>query len=383
MTETLSIIEAIYDLQLAPEGWGGVLHSVACRGGAAASTVYAVERTGGGAFHLEKYSPLFDEGAIAEARSLSETPGGSDPFDIIRKQAPGRIVADEEAWPNRQAYDARPLVMWGREKFGLYHRAAMRLNDEAGWFDMLALQYDHKRPGIRRSERENLKVLHPHLAKAIAVSRVFTTLKLRFNAALGALDRFRLAIFLVLPTGEVLHANAAGRALADEQDGLSITSAQRIALANDAATTRLADAISRMSATANGVGDFPAISFKSAKLGDGEDFLIDISPLRDNAGELDPSFRGAFVSVLDPDNPPPVSLNGLTALYGLTSAETSIVKALVLGRSAPEIADQRNVQPDTVRTQIKSIYAKTKASSRASLVRLALSVNLPIDRAGM
>lgn len=379
--EQLEIIEAIYDLQLEPQLWGCVLDKVARQGGAQAATLYAVEHAGDRSFFLEKYSPFFTEQAVSEARRLSEKLGSADPFDAVRTKPPGKIVTDEEVWPNRDQYDARPIVTWGREKFGLYHRAAMRLNDEAGWFDMLALQYDQRRAGIQSGERKNLEVLHPHLAKAIEVARAFTKLKMRFNAVLGALDRFRLAIFLALPSGELLHANAAAMALAGAGKGVSIAGSRLIKLADDEATARLGDAIMRMSATANGQNDDAAISFKSSKIGGGEDYLIDVSPLRDTPGELDPQFRGAFISMLDPDDPPPISLNGLAALYGLTSAETKIVHALVLGHSASEIADQRNVTLDTVKSQIKSIYAKTPAGGRADLVRVAMSINLPIDPA--
>ncbi|TGN42439.1 LuxR family transcriptional regulator, partial [Paracoccus liaowanqingii] len=56
-------------------------------------------------------------------------------------------------------------------------------------------------------------------------------------------------------------------------------------------------------------------------------------------------------------------------LHHLSAAETSIVQALVDGLKIEQIAQARGTSPDTVRTQLKSIFAKTGCSRQSDVVR--------------
>ena len=56
--------------------------------------------------------------------------------------------------------------------------------------------------------------------------------------------------------------------------------------------------------------------------------------------------------------------------YNLTKAEASVAVMLAQGKKTQEIANQRQVSEQTVRTQIKNIKAKTSAPDIPALVRL-------------
>ena len=60
----------------------------------------------------------------------------------------------------------------------------------------------------------------------------------------------------------------------------------------------------------------------------------------------------------------------LTALYGMTPAEADIAMRLYDGKSRNEIAAERSVTAETLRGQIKSLYAKTGMENEAALMRL-------------
>lgn len=64
----------------------------------------------------------------------------------------------------------------------------------------------------------------------------------------------------------------------------------------------------------------------------------------------------------------------LAQAFGLTSAESAVVRALTEGLSLKEVATDRQRSVDTVRAQLKSIMAKTETRSQAELVRLTLSM---------
>ena len=60
-------------------------------------------------------------------------------------------------------------------------------------------------------------------------------------------------------------------------------------------------------------------------------------------------------------------------LYRLTPAEAIVASLVSTGLPVTEIARQLGVQTNTVRVQLKEIYAKTDAHHQAALVRLVLT----------
>lgn len=60
--------------------------------------------------------------------------------------------------------------------------------------------------------------------------------------------------------------------------------------------------------------------------------------------------------------------------FGLTAAELEIVRALTLGHPLKDIAGARGRSVETVRTQVRSILAKTETHSQSELVRVVLGL---------
>lgn len=56
--------------------------------------------------------------------------------------------------------------------------------------------------------------------------------------------------------------------------------------------------------------------------------------------------------------------------YGVSVAEQRALKGVIEGKSVTEIADVAGVSRETIRTQLKSLYAKTNVRSQADLLRL-------------
>ena len=103
-----------------------------------------------------------------------------------------------------------------------------------------------------------------------------------------------------------------------------------------------------------------------------------------------------------PDRHPPFVLMATTETHwtanalarlrdtlGLSQAELEVLTALAKNHSLAEIADLRGRSLNTVRTQVKSLLAKTETSSQSDLMRLALTSvpisapDAPLDTAAM
>lgn len=64
-------------------------------------------------------------------------------------------------------------------------------------------------------------------------------------------------------------------------------------------------------------------------------------------------------------------IDGMQCLYGLTTAETQVLRALAQGRVAKEIAKERGNSVNTIYNQIKSILKKTGCKRQSEVVRMA------------
>jgi pimeloyl-ACP methyl ester carboxylesterase/DNA-binding CsgD family transcriptional regulator len=93
------------------------------------------------------------------------------------------------------------------------------------------------------------------------------------------------------------------------------------------------------------------------------------------------------VSAVESEAKPPLALVTSTELvwpagfadtvqeaFGLTGAEVAIVQGISLGLPLKTIADERGRSVETVRTQLRSILAKTETHSQAELVRVVLGL---------
>jgi len=85
--------------------------------------------------------------------------------------------------------------------------------------------------------------------------------------------------------------------------------------------------------------------------------------------------RGGFTLLVSTDVSWPLALDQtLSEVFGLTSAERDIVRALVEGGSLKSIASARNRSLGTVRTQVKSVLSRTRTHSQSELIRVTLSL---------
>ena len=137
-------------------------------------------------------------------------------------------------------------------------------------------------------------------------------------------------------------------------------------------------AIELTARTADGDGNCEGFAISCARTSEAPPFLIEVCPLRDSSGELERSFLGSLVCIIDPSFTKDISSNGPATLFGLSPVETVVCDELLCGHTVREIADIRRVSPETVRTQVKALYAKTGVANRVELIRLAIAANPPI-----
>lgn len=213
---------------------------------------------------------------------------------------------------------------------------------------------------VPRAVAEQLDQLRPHLARAALLS---TRLGFeRVRAAIGALEMIGLPAVALAQDGRALAANSGFLASAP---GVSIGAYDQVQFSNPAAQAIFAEALVAKPASLAKTGR----SIPVARTARDAPFVAHVLPMR-RAG-LD-VFSGAvsilFLTPLTQQISPAPEL--LQALFDLTPAEARVASMIVDGKSVDLIARAQNVSLNTIRTQLKSVFAKTGVQRQVELVSL-------------
>ncbi len=375
----IEAVTAIYDAALDESKWPALLDRIASEAGIQGITLFVDdrERTGLSFVAANSFLAGYIDEYVAKVLPLE----GHEYLRLYDYPA-CRIHLDTEMRNSFGHPDNMPAMKDLRERLGVKGRCATTLHDKGVWQDAFTGQFTFERAEFADTHRERINLFLPHLAKVVELARPFTVLRHRYQAVLAALDYLHLGIFILGPRHTVIVMNQEAQRILEQRDGLRRDQRQRLVAEGHGQNASLANAIARGVSTAS-AQDRCAESLLVLQRRSGRDpYLVEVCPITDRGTEFEGIFRGAFVLVIDPANTGVVSTAGMERLYGLTPSESEICRLLAQGAHGKEIAQMRNVTPETVRTQIKTLLSKTRTRSRSQLVRLALMVNLPIGSLG-
>jgi DNA-binding CsgD family transcriptional regulator len=96
---------------------------------------------------------------------------------------------------------------------------------------------------------------------------------------------------------------------------------------------------------------------------------LHLLPIRGEA--LDLFSRAASLALLvEPREQPLPSVELLTIVFGLTRGEAETARAIASGASIATVAAGRGVSPETIRSQLKSVFQKTYTNRQSELAAL-------------
>lgn len=375
----LELISRIYNAALDQTAWTGILDNVAAQCGARGCAIGLAD-TNSPEVQIQVGNSLYSKGFLEEYNRRFQAENVNE-YEHLRRHPAYRMLRDTEILCGEEVpARERPTLKYLYEQFGIAHRAAARLNRDGAWIGGLTLQHLERHGPMTQAEATVADLLAPHVAKAIELTRPFAILKSRFQAVMAALDRFHIGVFILSPKGHIILRNREADRILDLKDGLSLDRSGQPVPVRETERIVLRDAISKVAATAGAEADRAETLLALPRLSGGDPFLAEVAPIRDRGVELDGGFTGAMMFVIDPMRTDVVSTEGIQALYNLTGAESDTCRLVAEGLGTDDIADERNLTRETVRTYVKRILEKTGTKNRAQLVRLALTVNLPIDK---
>ncbi|HEX3992363.1 MAG TPA: LuxR C-terminal-related transcriptional regulator [Acetobacteraceae bacterium] len=169
----------------------------------------------------------------------------------------------------------------------------------------------------------------------------------------------------------MVHANAAGAALTSPgRSGLTISRAVFGGTQLSARHRDDNDALRRLvvGAAAGGVGGVLRVRARSDDVRDEATLAVLVSQL---PRRLMTQGAGlAIIVALETSRPECVPERMLSDLYSLTTAEAAVAGALAGGITAEDVARERGVSLDTVRTQVRGVLRKTNAANLRDFERI-------------
>lgn len=363
-SEALDLGSTLHEVAFYPDRWPEALLRVAHASGGSTAQLIGLSLTTGPIFE-------FDSGVDPEVRRGFRDHGGYDSrknlrFGIVRRPASPRTYVDGDYF-QVDAFRRSSLFQDVYAPGGCHYAAQASLCAEADFRAVVAVLKSQEQGEFTVAEREALSALTHGLAGAV-------TLQAR-------LEREGAAVTSAAFEGADLCANFCdrhGRVLAltqraDEklsQGALLRTDDRRLRATNAMSDAALQSALRRAAGENVGLVDARSVPVLLRSSDQQPPEWVDVVSLPTSAFAFG---LGAAAMVLvrsiaarnKADTP--VAASRLRLAFGLTEAESRVALGISEGSDLRSLAFDRHVSPETVRHQLKSIFAKTGVSSRTEL----------------
>jgi DNA-binding CsgD family transcriptional regulator len=346
-----SLIDLIYEAAIAPERWITVLDQLAEIADAEGALLFAAAPGRPRWISSEKIRERME--LWSKSPWFRDNPRG-------RRLVPlkdARFLTDLDAF-TLQELDEDPWYNSFLRANGLGWCVGTSIRPPVGDTLVFSIEKAYEKGPVPRETAEQLDTLRAHLVRASLVS---ARLGLeRAQATIEGLELVGLPAAILAHGGKVLAANRSFQHYApDVRIGVRDT----LEFANPGVQSIFVDACNSAPKSLAKTGR----SIPVTRSGTNNPFVAHIVPLRGLARDI---FTGAELLVYatpvvaNPGPPPEL----LQALFDLTPAEARVSSMISEGQSVSAIARALSVMPNTVRTQLKSIFSKTGARRQAQLV---------------
>lgn len=219
---------------------------------------------------------------------------------------------------------------------------------------------------FERTERERWQAIIPHIQRAVQLQLRAEGWNPLHTGAQHALDELALGVILLGPNGTVLHTNEAAARILEQKDGIALDKQDlRIVDSGAAAKLRLLVA----DASAPGREPQSGGSAMAVPRAARSPLQLLVSPVTKSARS---PMRNAtaVIFIRDPERTMLPKAQWLVDLYGVTPAEARVALAIGAGAGVQSTAHQLGIGPNTVKTHLATIFAKTGLRTQAQLAAL-------------
>lgn len=372
----LQLIAAIYDAAIDPTRWRPALELARAYVGVTAVHLMAVDRRLG----LISFSATANVSQDVELEYVRRYCAIDPRVKVLLADAPGVwLYCHELLSDDFVAHD--PFYQGLIIPNGLRYVAGCKVYEDEDISMVLGL---HQGPGepVSREQTARADRLVPHIKRATRLSLNSYLYLSQAPVGVEIVNRLRYPVFLLQADGRVVHMNIAARQMLAEEGTPLRLEAGRLSCADSDGARRIDGALRCFHVDArHGLPQPPvALSQPPAQVlslrRPGKRPLKGfISPLQPETvmGVFGPQ-RLMMAAFSDPARNVLPDAAFLMAAYGLTPAEARVAAQVALGKTIKQTAQELNVQPTTVRTQLDNVFRKTGTAKQSEMVAELLAL---------
>ncbi|WP_439544022.1 winged helix-turn-helix domain-containing protein [Hyphomicrobium sp.] len=366
------LIGEIYDAALDPSLWVSVLEKSSKYIRAKACALYSSDLVSKAAnvqyvFGIE---PEF-------ARSYAELYSKADPMHAARFfYGAGEVVAVADMIPYEEFVDSRLFKEWGRPQ-RLIDGATAVLEKSATGVAAFTVLRNEEDGIVDEAMRHRMQLVVPHLRRAVLIGRAIELKKAEADTLADTLDALAAGVFLVDPTGRLVHANGRGHAMLAE-DGILRAAGGRL-VANDPGADRALRSAFSAAEGGDGVLGTQAIAVPLATAG--QRFVAHVLPLTSGARRRAGASYAAAVFVHQADIDTPAAPEVIAKRYELTPSELLVLLTVVESDGVLNIGEALGIPEARAKTHLRRLFEKTGTNEQADLVKLVAGCAGPPEQA--
>jgi DNA-binding CsgD family transcriptional regulator len=213
----------------------------------------------------------------------------------------------------------------------------------------------------------------PHICRSIRLGLRVDGYSALQRAEFQVLDRLSAGVVLLDRRARPVYANAAARAL-DSNDGPLRLRNAGVSVHSLSHSQRLG-ALIRMA-----LRGAPAATMSAPRPDDGGLLTILVSSVRGRDvgrfADIGMPNAAVLLFIVDPANRAGVPLSWVVDAYGLTPGEARVALAASSGLTTPETARRLGLSPNTIKTHLRKVFAKTGTNRQSELARLMASIGM-------
>ncbi|MEQ1592391.1 MAG: hypothetical protein ABL892_08385 [Thiobacillaceae bacterium] len=233
----------------------------------------------------------------------------------------------------------------------------------------LALLRDPKHGPFDAGHESLLTRLMPHFNRSLRLMDHTQAAAQIGDLAIAGQDAMSLAVIAVSQAGRLLYCNRSGEALLKAAEVLQIRNGV-LACANGAQEKGWTDILEAIVKTGR-----PANLLLNHSVRPDERYSVTLTPLPKRGGySLAGEPEGVLCLVVPLDHRRMATAQQLMQLFGLTAAEARLVRALASGETLEGYTLENDLKMPTAKSQLRSIFEKTRTDRQAELVRLVTGI---------
>ena len=359
MDQNGDLIDRIYEASVVVERWPYVLQDIADRVGARGAAFMmrspAVESSIASPAIVDDLNDFMSQGWGSEIEFVAP---------LLAEHWPGFRIETDYRTPAEIA--ALPVHAEFLDPRG-YISGAATIIQGAGHHLIHAAFEGFQSHGAARGAVSYLDELRPHLARSISLTALHTD---RSQVVVDSLAIGGVAAAVIGGQGRLKSANEAFiRQMGDRM----ASGVRGLRFADRRLATQVAAALERH---LDGVGYVQSVAMQGS---DGAPpFAMHLLPITGAAREMCDS-DGVLLLIAETANASVPSADLLRLLFDLTPMEARVARNLLEGGSVASAAAALGIGTGTVRSHLKSVFAKTQVSRQSELVRLLSTFGPPIS----